>query len=64
MKVNRTISIREDQDQRLVRMAAKIQAKRGRFTSISEITREALDIGLAIMARDNCSEEPEYNVPR
>ena len=45
--VTRNINIRKVQDQRLIALAAKLQAQRGSVVSISEVVRDALDFGIA-----------------
>jgi len=56
--VTRNINIRRDQDQRLVKLAARLQTQRGTTVSVSEIVRDALDFGIAeieylVAASDN-----------
>ena len=45
--VTRNINIRKGQDQALIALAAKLQAKRGKTVSISEVMREVIDHGIA-----------------
>jgi len=52
--VGRTLNIDDvEHEDRMIRLAAKRQLETGRPIGLSEIARQALDIGLTEMERDN-----------
>ena len=48
---NRTLNIREDQEQRIIRLAAERQLELGHIVGISEIARLVIDAGLDAIER-------------